>query len=177
MTKECKQEVSIEFLHILEHMVFYTVKWDPVRVASDMEVLTTNGSYVFHHEECLTSSQIKSYFSRLTAKQRSTSQAFNSKPQVNTLSSSSSSSSSNTNNTTYGDLNSFDELNEDEHIDDRDLETYSWRYMVDEARLVLDHSSATSASAITSGTPQTANISSKRKSVSDQSRAEKHRMR
>lgn len=154
------------------------MKWDPARVASDMEVITKNGSYVFHHEECLSSSQIKSYFSRLTAKQRSTPQVIHSHSQVSMLSSSSSSSNSgNTINTTNVDKNNLDESNEDDYIDDRDLETYSWRHMVDEARLVLDPPSNTSAAAVPSNSPQTPNISSKRKSVSDPSRPDKHRLR
>ena len=154
------------------------MKWDPARVASDMEVLTNNGSYVFHHEECLTSSQIKSYFSRLTVKQRSTSQIFHSQSQVNTLSSSSSSfSSSNTINSTYRDTNRFDELNEDDHIDDRDLEVYSSRYLVDEARLVLNRPTVTSVAAVAPDSSQTPNISSKQKSSSDPSRADKHRLK
>ncbi|CAF4541313.1 unnamed protein product, partial [Rotaria sp. Silwood2] len=46
------------------------MKWDPARVAEDMEMLTSNGSYVFNNDECLTQAQIKSYFSRLAVKQR-----------------------------------------------------------------------------------------------------------
>ncbi|CAF4148222.1 unnamed protein product, partial [Rotaria sp. Silwood1] len=44
---------------------FTIVKWDPARVAEDMEMLTSNGSSVFNNDECLTQAQIKSYFSRL----------------------------------------------------------------------------------------------------------------
>ena len=47
------------------------MKWDPARVAQDMEMLTVNASYVFDQDECLSQGQIKSYFSRLALKQRS----------------------------------------------------------------------------------------------------------
>ncbi|CAF1482669.1 unnamed protein product [Adineta ricciae] len=50
------------------------MKWDPARVALEMETLTSNGSYLFTNDECLTQGQIKSYFSRLVVKQRTTKQ-------------------------------------------------------------------------------------------------------
>ena len=41
------------------------------KVALDMEMMTSTGSYVFSNNEYLKQGQIKSYFSRLTLKQRS----------------------------------------------------------------------------------------------------------
>ncbi|CAF1459416.1 unnamed protein product [Rotaria sordida] len=115
------------------------VKWDPVRVALDMEMLMSNGCYVFHHDECLTQGQIKSYFSRLANEQRSVQQIFSQETPTNITSYSSSSISGiNTNNTKLNDTTITDESNDNEDIDDRDLEVYSWHQMLDEARVVFN---------------------------------------
>src|SRR5437868_6144047 len=96
---------------------FFIVKWDPIRVSLDMEMMTSNGSYVFHHDECLTPSQIKSYFSRLSVKQRSKQQVFSSQTQTSTASSSSSSMSTiNTNNTKSNGITIMDEPDDDESV-------------------------------------------------------------
>jgi hypothetical protein len=108
-----------------------------------METLTMNGSYVFDQNECLSQGQIKSYFSRLALKQRSQ-QQISSQQQTQSASSTpktplrvligdnmQSSSATTTN-----------DSGTDEDEDDRDLNVYSWRQMVDQARSSLGASSA-----------------------------------
>ncbi|CAF4490673.1 unnamed protein product, partial [Rotaria magnacalcarata] len=67
-----------------------------------------------------------------------------------TSSSSTSSSSTSLSTTSTNDIKSTDtismnESNESEETDDRDLEVYSWRQMLDEARNILEHSSISSS--------------------------------
>ncbi|CAF1259215.1 unnamed protein product [Rotaria sp. Silwood1] len=64
---------------------FTIVKWDPARVAEDMEMLTSNGSSVFNNDECLTQAQIKSYFSRLAVKQRTMQQVLDQQTTSNSI--------------------------------------------------------------------------------------------
>jgi hypothetical protein len=50
------------------------LKWDPSRVAEHMQTTVNNGEYMFEPSQWLTSSQIKSFFGRLTRKKRQQSQ-------------------------------------------------------------------------------------------------------
>jgi hypothetical protein len=151
------------------------VKWDPARVAQDMEMLTLNGSYAFDQNECLSQGQIKSYFYCLALRQRSQqhissqqqTQSTHSTPQIalsvpmrdNTQSS----STTRTNDT-----------DTDEDEDDRDLNVYSWRQMVDQARSNLGTSSTSVTKSPTTSLGQRSTITSnrilrsKRKSIDDQ---------
>ncbi len=154
------------------------MKWDPTRVAADMEMLTSNDSYVFNSDECLTQGQIKSYFSRLALKQRTIQQVLD---QPTTSSSMSSSSISlgtiSTSDIKSTDTISMNESNGSEETDDRDLEVYSWRQMLDEARNILEHSSissATSTSSIVSDS-LSSTPSSKKKSKIDTSQKNKYK--
>lgn len=123
------------------------MKWDPVRVAADMEMLTCNGDYVFHHDELLTPTQIKSYFSRLSVKQRSMQQTFSQQMLTNTPSSSSSSMrTTDINSVKSNQTIDLDEPDDLENVDDRDLYVYSWRQIVDQARDILDQSTTTANS-------------------------------
>ncbi|CAF4788457.1 unnamed protein product, partial [Rotaria magnacalcarata] len=65
-----------------------------------MEMLTSNGNYVFNNDECLTQGQIKSYFSRLAVKQRTMQQVLDQQ----TSSSSTSSSSTSLSTTSTNDI-------------------------------------------------------------------------
>ncbi|CAF4127583.1 unnamed protein product, partial [Rotaria magnacalcarata] len=131
------------------------MKWDPARVALDMEMLTSNGSYVFNNDECLTQGQIKSYFSRLALKQRSGQQTSNLTIAGNIK---------------LNDTSIIDASNDNEETDDRELEVYSWRHVVDEARNILDGSSpfsALSSHSPLSNSVSVTNSSSSRKSTMD----------
>jgi hypothetical protein len=141
------------------------VKWDPARVALDMELLTSNGSYVFSNEECLSQGQIKSYFSRLAVKQRSVRQDFNQQTTSNITSSSSPSMSIlNTSNAKSSGTTAIDESEDNDEVDHRDLEVYAWRQMLDEARDIIDRSSISST---TSNSSTATNASSKRKLITE----------
>ncbi|CAF5031246.1 unnamed protein product, partial [Rotaria sp. Silwood1] len=50
------------------------MKWNPSQVAEQMQTTINNGHYVFEPSQWLTSSQIKSFFGRLTRKRRQQSQ-------------------------------------------------------------------------------------------------------
>ncbi|CAF2072455.1 unnamed protein product [Rotaria magnacalcarata] len=131
------------------------MKWDPARVALDMEMLTSNGSYVFNNDECLTQGQIKSYFSRLALKQRSGQQTSNLTIAGNIK---------------LNDTSIIDASNDNEETDDRELEVYSWRHVVDEARNILDGSSpfsVLSSHSPLSNSVSVTNSSSSRKSTMD----------
>jgi hypothetical protein len=183
---------------------FCVVKWDPVKVASDMETMTINGSYVFNNDECLTQAQIKSYFSRLAAKQRSMKRVADQQSTPSIISSSPSTiDTSNMDNTKLSNTITLDESSDSEEIDHRDLEMYSWRQVLDEARVILDHSSSTttsnssstttsnsssttisnssstttsnSSSTTTSNSSSTTTPSSKRKSIRDTSQKDKYK--
>ena len=139
------------------------VKWDPARVALDMEMLTSNGNYVFESDECLTQRQIKRYFSRLALKQRSMQQVSDQQTTaMPTVSSSSSTTVSSTNDFKSPNTAATDESSENEEIDGRELEIYSWRHVLDEAKDILHNSSTKSASP--SSSPIT-KVSPKRKST------------
>ncbi|CAF2128879.1 unnamed protein product [Rotaria magnacalcarata] len=45
-------------------------KWDPAKVAEDMQVIQSDGRFIFEPDQFLTTSQTKSYFSRLTRERR-----------------------------------------------------------------------------------------------------------
>jgi hypothetical protein len=125
------------------------VKWDPAQVALDMEMLTSNGSYAFDNDECLSQSQIKSYFSRLALKQRSNEPDISRQPTINTLSVHliSPMKTSQINpfimDTTY-------QLDSDEEQDERDLDIYTWRQVRDNALTALNTS--TDCSSVTTTT-------------------------
>ncbi|CAF3451961.1 unnamed protein product [Rotaria sp. Silwood2] len=53
------------------------MKWDPSQVAEQMQTTLNNGHYVFEPSQWLASSQIKSFFGRLTRKRRQQSQMNN----------------------------------------------------------------------------------------------------
>jgi hypothetical protein len=144
-------------------------------VAEDMEMLTIHGSYVFDQSECLTQGQIKSYFSRLTLKQRSqqqvsSQQQIKSTPSTQTepLKTSIGNSLSSATTTT------MDESEDDEAEDDRDLDVYAWRQMVDQARSTIATTSASvgkataSSMELKSRSASTRNIRTKRKSTDDE---------
>ena len=144
------------------------VKWDPTRVALDMEALTNNGSYVFTTDECLTQGQIKSYFSRLATKQRTAKRTPDSQTSSRILSSSSASATkTNTTDIQFTNTIDTDELNDDDDIDERDLEMYTWRRVLDEARVIVDRSLNDSTTSSNS-TPTT-----KRKSTTDKPKSNK----
>ena len=124
-----------------------------------MEMLTSNGNYVFESDECLTQRQIKSYFSCLALKQRSMQQVSDQQTTaMPTVSSSSSTTVSSTNDFKSPNTAAMDESSENEEIDDRELEIYSWRHVLDEAKDILHNSSTKSASPssspITKGSPK-----------------------
>jgi hypothetical protein len=146
------------------------VKWDPPKVALDMEILTNNGNYVFNNDECLTQGQIKSYFSRLVTKRRTTNPTSDQQATSGaTPSSSTSTTTNNTVNTRSKRTIDEDESTDDEEIDERDLEIYSWRNVLDEARDVIDRSTNATATTSASTTPTT-----KRKLVVNTSKQNKH---
>ncbi|CAF1174941.1 unnamed protein product [Adineta ricciae] len=148
------------------------MKWDPAKVALEMETSTSNGNYIFTNDECLTQGQIKSYFSRLAAKRRTAHPS----PDGNTNSSVKSSPSTFTstienNNTQSESLADVDESSDDDEVDnERDLEIYSWRNILDEARGIIDRTLNSAATASPSTTPTT-----KRKSIVDISKQNKHK--
>ncbi|CAF1460275.1 unnamed protein product, partial [Rotaria sordida] len=156
------------------------MKWDPARVTEDMEMLTSNGGYVFNNDECLTQAQIKSYFSRLAVKQRTMQQVPDQHTISNSISSSSTSLSTiNTSDIKSMDTISMDELNHSEETDDRDLEVYSWCQMLDEARNILENSSISSATSTSSAVSDSASStpSTKRKSKTDTSQSNKYKLK
>ncbi|CAF4174452.1 unnamed protein product, partial [Rotaria sordida] len=156
------------------------MKWDPARVTEDMEMLTSNGGYVFNNDECLTQAQIKSYFSRLAVKQRTMQQVPDQHTISNSISSSSTSLSTiNTSDIKSMDTISMDELNHSEETDDRDLEVYSWCQMLDEARNILENSSISSATSTSSAVSDSASStpSTKRKSKTDPSQSNKYKIK
>ncbi|CAM4748031.1 unnamed protein product [Rotaria magnacalcarata] len=126
------------------------MKWDPSRVALDMEVLTNNGTYVFNNDECLSQGQVKSYFSRLALKQRSMEQVSDEQTKKKAISHSSSTTNSNATNLQSNNTTITSEFDEMEEIDTRDLEVYSWRQILDETKKILDTPSISSPSSITS---------------------------
>ncbi|CAF1611291.1 unnamed protein product [Rotaria magnacalcarata] len=130
--------------------VLCSMKWDPSRVALDMEVLTNNGTYVFNNDECLNQGQVKSYFSRLALKQRSMEQVSDEQTKKKAISHSSSTTNSNATNLQSNNTTITSEFDEMEEIDTRDLEVYSWRQILDETKKILDTPSISSPSSITS---------------------------
>jgi len=147
------------------------VKWDPARVAQEMEIMVQNGSFVFDYTEWLTSNQIKSYFSRMAAKQRLQQQT----PQT-----SSSAVLHTSTPTTFIDsdqkllttpaIRDVDEIeDDDEEVDDRELIKYSWRQMLDEAKDLLDKCLDSSSDLLTQSascnSSSNTNVSMKRKST------------
>ena len=53
------------------------LKWDPSAVEDEMHKAMEDGEYLFEPSQCLSSTQIKSFFSRLTQKRRKQSQTSN----------------------------------------------------------------------------------------------------
>ncbi|CAF4216884.1 unnamed protein product [Adineta steineri] len=148
------------------------MKWDPATVALDMETLTNNGNYVFSNDECLTQSQIKSYFSRLVVKQRTTQRTFDQQTTP------SNQSSSTTINTVDTQLSTTDESTDDEEVDERDLKMYSWRQLLDEARVVMGPSlndATTTSSGATANSLSNATPPTKRKSSVDRLKNNKYK--
>ncbi|CAF4571938.1 unnamed protein product [Rotaria sp. Silwood2] len=145
-----------------------------------METLTSNGSYVFNNDECLTQTKIKSYFSRLAVKQRTMQQVLDQQTTSNSISSSSTSLSTiNTNDIKSTNTISMAELNDSEEADDRDLEVYSWRQMLDEARNILENSPISSATSTSSTVSDSASStpSTKRKSKTHTSQSNKYKIK
>ena len=136
------------------------VKWDAAKVVLDMEMLTSNGSYVFSNDECLKQEQIKSYFSRLALKQRSMQEDSYQPTKPTPISTSSSvfTNSNNTSNMKFSDMSTVDKFNESEETDDRDLEVYSWRQVLDEARGILNVSSVSFLSTTSSPVTHSASV-------------------
>ena len=129
-----------------------------------MEMMKSNGNYVFNNDECLTQGQIKDYFSRLAVKRRSMQQVFDQQPTPSTiLSSPSIIGTFNMDSTNPSSTITLDESSESDEIDDCDLEMYSWRQILDEARVILDNSSSSTISSSSS----TINSSSKRRLKSE----------
>ena len=151
------------------------MKWDPARVAQDMEMLTDNGSYAFDQNECLSQGQIKSYFSRLALKQRSQ-QQISSQQQTQSTHSTPKIALSvpMRDNTQSSSTTTTNDTDTDEDEDDRDLNVYSWRQMVDQARSNLGTPSASVTQSPTTSLGQISNLASnrnlrsKRKSIDDQ---------
>lgn len=50
------------------------LKWDPSAVEEEMHKAMENGEYLFEPSQCLSTNQIKSFFTRLTQKRRKQSQ-------------------------------------------------------------------------------------------------------
>lgn len=117
----------------------------------------------------MTPSQIKNYFPRLASKERSSqSTSASQTPVSTTLSSSSSMDIIDPNNMKSNNVTSMDESNEIEDIDDKELEVYLWRQVLDEARVIINSSSIESTTASSSSTnPAIATTSSKRKLPSE----------
>lgn len=116
------------------------VKWDPIKVARDMEDQMINGEYLFHVDECLSQSQIKSFFSRLAAKQRNSQIDVEQPIQIDSTPSSLS---------VNRDVDPDDERIEiiniggfnDDVIDESEFQSFSWHQLVDEAKALLGRSS------------------------------------
>ncbi|CAF2994383.1 unnamed protein product [Rotaria sp. Silwood2] len=147
------------------------MKWDSARVSLDMEMLTSNGGYVFNSDECLTQGQIKSYFSRLSLKQQSTEPIVGQQTASIIASFSLSfTGSTDTKNIKSNDMSNIDESDDSEQIYDRELEVYLWRHVLDGTRNILDGLSISFASSPLSPTSDSASIandSSKIKSAMD----------
>lgn len=112
------------------------VKWDPAKVAREMEEQTINGDYLFHVEECLSQSQIKSFFSRLAAKQRTSQIDVNQSVETDFVSASTSLS---VNEAVRG---GSPDASEDV-FDDSELQLSIWNQWAGEAKTILESSSTT----------------------------------
>ena len=146
---------------------YFIVKWDPAKVSVEMEMAATNGNFVFESDECLSVSQIKSYFSRLATKQRSTKESTTMKS--STIEKVDIDDSQTSNESTDN------ESTDDDDVDERDLDSYTCRQTFNDARAVLDRSSNLAAKSTTSTIPSATTVSTKRKSTTNQSNANKHR--
>jgi hypothetical protein len=85
-----------------------------------------------------------------------------------------------TNNTKLSGITVMDDSDDNGNLDDRDLEMYSWRHILDEARDVLDHSSIpsiTSSPSTIPGSVSATTPSTKRKSTSNSSQTDKYRLK
>lgn len=154
------------------------MKWDPVNVSLEMEMITSNGNFVFTSEECLSAPQIKSYFSRLAAKQRSTKTAVDQQQSTSsstTASSLTTTTITNVNSQGNSQLTAQESFDNDDETDERDLDAYVWRQALDEARVILDHSSNSSTQLTTSSISSNSTSSGKRKSTKHTSQINKHK--
>lgn len=116
------------------------VKWDPIKVARDMEEQMVNGEYLFHVDECLSQSQIKSFFSRLAAKQRNDQVDVEQAVEIDSAASSSPVKHDvdvDGEQIKFGNIGDFD----NDVVDDSELQSSSWHQLVDEARTILEDSS------------------------------------
>ena len=89
-----------------------------MKAALDMEMMKSNGNYVFNNNKCLTQGQIKGCFSRLAVKQRSMQQVFDQQSTPSTsLSSPSIIGTFNMDNPNPSSTIVLDESNESDEID------------------------------------------------------------
>ena len=144
----------------IDNKKFGIVKWDPAKVAIDMETQTSNGEYIFSNDECLTHSQIKSYFSRLAIKQRSPKTNIDGQDLLSTVFSSK--TPMNQTHTDDMNVNLIDPTpltdDDEDAIDDRELQVYAWRHIVDEAKNTIEHSSMNSGTLTSSTTNSSSSL-------------------
>lgn len=158
------------------------MKWDPARVALEMETMVSNGCFVFDYTEWLTANQIKSFFSRMTVKQRTSQQkSYSQVSIISTTTPQSTRSNIAGNLLSSGDVANIDEEYTDDESDDRELQVYSWRQMLDEARGVLDKCLDTSTKLLTEtasfSPPSNTTTSVKRKSTAAVSKASRSKLK